>query len=62
MTTSNKNKAISLQVKEILAQDGDLLRNIIREVIQEFLGGWCNLALSTLTKDTQVIATCKSGI
>ena len=37
MTTSNKNKAISLQVKEILAQDGDLLRNIIREVIQEFL-------------------------
>jgi transposase-like protein len=37
MTTSNKNKTISLDVKEILAQDGDLLRNIIREVIQEFL-------------------------
>lgn len=37
MTTSNNNKAISNQVKEILAQDGDLLRNIISEVLQEIL-------------------------
>lgn len=37
MTTNNKNKAISLEVKEILTKDGDLLRNIIREVLQEFL-------------------------
>ena len=37
MTTNNNNKVISNQVKEILAQDGDLLRNIIQEVLQEIL-------------------------
>lgn len=37
MTTSNKNKAISLEVKEILTKDGDLLRNIIQEILQELL-------------------------
>lgn len=37
MTTSDNNKTIHNQVKEILAQDGDLLRNIIQEIIQEIL-------------------------
>lgn len=37
MTTRNNNKAISNQVEEILAQDGDLLRNIIQKVLQEIL-------------------------
>ncbi len=45
MTTSNKNKAISNHVKEILAQDGDLLRNIIQEVLQEILEAEMDQAL-----------------
>ncbi len=36
-TTATKNKALSESIKEILTQDGDLLRNIIRETLQEVL-------------------------
>lgn len=37
MTTKNKSKAISTEVKEILSNDGDLLRNIIQKILQEIL-------------------------
>ncbi|SHF00257.1 Transposase, Mutator family, partial [Ferrithrix thermotolerans DSM 19514] len=37
MTTTNNTKALIESVKEILTQDGDLLRNIIQQVLQEML-------------------------
>ena len=45
MTTTNKNNSISSQVKEILTQDGDLLRNIIQQVLQEMLEAEMDQAL-----------------
>jgi len=37
MTTTNNTKALIESVKETLTQDGDLLRNIIQQVLQEML-------------------------
>ncbi len=37
MATTTNTKALSDSVKEILAQDGDLLRNTIQQVLQEIL-------------------------
>lgn len=46
MTTKNKSKAISTEVKEILSNDGDLLRNIIQKILQEILEVEMDQALS----------------
>ena len=45
MTTTNNTKALIESVKEILTQDGDLLRNIIQQVLQEMLEAEIDQAL-----------------
>ena len=44
-TTTTNTKALSDSAKEILAQDGDLLRNIIQQVLQEILEAEMDQAL-----------------
>ncbi len=45
MTTTNNTKALIESVKEILTQDGDLLRNTIQQVLEEMLEAEMDQAL-----------------
>jgi transposase-like protein len=52
MTTTNNTKALIESVKETLTQDGDLLRNIIQQVLQEMLEAEMDQVLGETTHDT----------
>ena len=51
MATTTNTKALSDSVKEILAQDGDLLRNTIQQVLQEILEAEMDQALGAMKSE-----------